>query len=315
MTLVSQPLGCTGEKFQHEAAFYRGSEALVGTVLPFIREGIDRDEPVLVALLPERTRSLEEALGADAVHVDFVDMAELGRNPACIIPEWRRFVAELGSDRPVRGVAEPVWPGRRPAELEECRLHEALVNLAFADGPAWHLLCPYDMDALPAKVVEDAVRTHPVAGPDADGAIRYEGLGRAMADFAASLTPPPPNADEVPFGPDDLTVLRGLVARLCLRAGLSDATTDDLVLAAHELATNSVTHGGGRGALLAWSEPGAFVLEVRDTGTILDPLVGRDLAFDVSESGRGVWIANQMCDLVQVRSTSAGAVVRLHTWV
>ena len=30
------------------------------------------------------------------------------------------------------------------------------------------------------------------------------------------------------------------------------------------------------------------------------------------EGGRGVWIANQLCDLVQVRSGEDGSVVRLH---
>ena len=28
--------------------------------------------------------------------------------------------------------------------------------------------------------------------------------------------------------------------------------------------------------------------------------------------GRGVWLANQLCDLVQIRSGAAGTVVRLH---
>jgi anti-sigma regulatory factor (Ser/Thr protein kinase) len=28
--------------------------------------------------------------------------------------------------------------------------------------------------------------------------------------------------------------------------------------------------------------------------------------------GRGLWIANQLCDLVQIRSSAAGSVVRMH---
>ena len=90
---------------------------------------------------------------------------------------------------------------------------------------------------------------------------------------------------------------------------------DDLVLAAHELATNSVLHGGGAGLLRSWSQPGAFVVEIADAGLIKDPLVGRDLLHDLAETGRGVWMANQLCDLVQVRSGSAGTVVRLFAWL
>ena len=66
--------------------------------------------------------------------------------------------------------------------------------------------------------------------------------------------------------------------------------------------------------LRAWAMPDSLVLEVTDNGVIDDPLVGREPALDVSESGRGIWMANHLCDLVQVRSSEAGTTVRLHTW-
>ncbi len=51
-------------------------------------------------------------------------MRVLGSNPACIIPAWRRFLAEWAPDgRPVRGIGEPIWVGRSEAELTECQLH------------------------------------------------------------------------------------------------------------------------------------------------------------------------------------------------
>jgi hypothetical protein len=56
-------------------------------------------------------------------------------------------------------------------------------------------------------------------------------------------------------------------------------------------------------------------VEIADAGLINDPLVGRDLLHDLAETGRGVWMANQLCDLVQVRSGSAGTVVRLFAWL
>ncbi len=315
MTLYSYEMDRTKQGFRHEAALYSGVDGLVDTVLPFVREGVALGEPVLVALVDDKARAVEEALGEDASRVDFVDMAELGRNPACIIPEWRRFVDDLGGDQPVRGVGEPAWPGRRPVELEEARLHEALLNVAFDDGPAWRLMCPYDVESLPAAVVEGALCTHPVAGTPPGSNMVYAGREGALAGFTAPLAAPPETADEIPFGPEDLAVLRGVVRRLSDRAGLAEGARDDLVLAAHELATNSITHGGGRGSLHAWSEPGAFVVEIRDDGVILDPLVGRELALEASECGRGVWIANQICDLVQVRSAADGTVVRLFTWL
>jgi anti-sigma regulatory factor (Ser/Thr protein kinase) len=304
----------TNGRFEHEAVFYRGFEELVTVVVPFIREGIAQGEPVLVALLPDRLAAVEAALGADATRVDFVDMGELGANPACIIPEWRRFVEDTAGEGPVRGVGEPVWSGRRDAEIEEAALHEALLNLAFDGGPAWRLMCPYDLSSLPEEVIEEARRNHPAVRGAAAGAT-YAGPAHAHARFTGPLPPAPEWAERIDFGPRDLTGLRGVVARLAEQAGVRRNKADDVVLAAHELAANSLVHGGGGGVLRAWTEPDAFVVEVSDLGVIEDPLVGRDLLLELAEHGRGIWMANQLCDLVQVRSGRHGTVVRLFAWL
>src|SRR5262249_9150086 len=70
-----------------------GSEFLAGTV-PFVHEGLERDEAILVALPAHNLDLLRGALGSDAGRVLFADMEELGRNPARIIPAWRDFVDE-----------------------------------------------------------------------------------------------------------------------------------------------------------------------------------------------------------------------------
>ena len=55
--------------------------------------------------------------------------------------------------------------------------------------------------------------------------------------------------------------------------------------------------------------------EVSDSGVVTDPMTGR-LAPDTDElDGRGLWMVNQLCDLVQLRSSSAGTTVRVHTWL
>jgi anti-sigma regulatory factor (Ser/Thr protein kinase) len=300
--------------FEHHAVFYSGPGGLVDAVVPFIREGIERGEQVLVALRHEALEQVEKALGGQATRVDFVDMGELGANPACILPEWRRFLEDAAGEGPVRGVAEPVWSGRRDVEVQEAVLHEALLNLAFDGGPAWQLLCPYDVSALPPAVIEEAARTHPVAiGAQVEAS--YSGPDEARVLFSSPLPAAPDRADVVPFGRADLAGLRAVVARLAGQAGVGGGASDDLVLACHELATNSVVHGGGGGVFRSWSEPGAFVLEVSDAGVISDPLVGRDLLHELAENGRGIWIANQLCDLVQVRSGNDGTVVRLFSWL
>lgn len=86
-------------------------------------------------------------------------MAELGRNPARIIPEVIAF-AQSHRGQDVCCVVEPVWPGRTAEEMVEAVRHEALVNLAFRNRPVT-FLCAYDSARLPRWVVADAASTHP----------------------------------------------------------------------------------------------------------------------------------------------------------
>jgi Histidine kinase-like ATPase domain len=79
-----------------------------------------------------------------------------------------------------------------------------------------------------------------------------------------------------------------------------------------ELAANSVCHGGGTDTSRFWREPGALVVEVADTGLIEQPLVGRVQPTPTQEGGCGLWMANQLCDLVRIRSGETGTAVRLH---
>jgi anti-sigma regulatory factor (Ser/Thr protein kinase) len=85
-----------------------------------------------------------------------------------------------------------------------------------------------------------------------------------------------------------------------------------MVLVVNEVTTNSVRHGGGTGTLRIWEEGASLICEVRDRGQILDPLIGRRKPPADRGSGLGLWLANQLCDLVQIRSFPTGSVVRLH---
>lgn len=303
--------------YRHEAFLYRGAEDFLAGTLPFVREGLELGQPVMVAVVPERLEPLRRALPDDAP-VSWVDMAELGANPARIIPAWRQFVDEHGGpDTPVRGVGEPVWGGRRPAEVVECHLHEALLNLAVEpDVPLW-LRCPYDAAALDGAVVEEASRSHPVLvdAQDYRGSLRYGGLAHVDSCFAAALPAPRQPVDELLFDESSTRAVRPLVLARAADAGLPASRSADVALAVTEAATNSVRHGGGQGALRVWEEDGALVCEVRDAGRIADPLAGRRMPSLESEGGRGLWLVNQLSDLVQVRSGDDGTAVRVHTWL
>jgi hypothetical protein len=61
-----------------------------------------------------------------------------------------------------------------------------------------------------------------------------------------------------------------------------------------------------------WTEPTKVVCDVRDGGYIRAPLVGRERPTVDWDSGRGLWLANLLCELLQIRSGESGTVVRLH---
>ena len=306
------------DEFRHEALLYAGmADFLTGTV-PFVRAGIEAGEPVLVVESAAKIALLRAELGTDASSVVFADMAAVGANPARIIPAWRDFVTRHGGQgRRLRGIGEPIWNGRTPVELIECQRHESLLNTAFATGDPWWLLCPYDTQAMDPAVIDEARRSHPYV---TDGATfyrsnDYRGLDACGAPFDVPLPEPGSGVHELSFDAFSLVELRGLASRFASEAGLAAERTANFVLAANEVATNSVVHGGGKGSFRIWREAGALSCEVRDTGHIDNPLVDRELPAADAAGSRGLWLANQLCDLVQIRSVSGGTAVRLHMWL
>jgi anti-sigma regulatory factor (Ser/Thr protein kinase) len=305
----------TERSFRHEALLYAGDDGFVDATLPFIRAAVAQDEPILVVVGAAKIDRLRAELGDHAGRAVFEDMAGVGANPARIIPAWREFVdRHAGPGRRLRGIGEPVWADRTAAELVECQRHECLLNLAFADVAGFWLVCPYDTAALDPAVIERVDDSHPMLVQD--GAARtsraYLGGAAIAAPFAEPLPDPPPGAGEVAFDGDTLFGLRGLVAARAGEAGLDELRTGDLVLAVHELATNSVRHGGGHGVLRVWADAEAVICEVRDAGRIEHPMAGRQRPTADQLGGHGLWLINQLCDLVQIRSLATGGVVRLH---
>ncbi|GIH06340.1 anti-sigma regulatory factor [Rhizocola hellebori] len=305
------------DRFCHEALFYAGREGFLQGVLPFLRQGLAAGEPILVAVGRERISDLRAALGEQADRIQFADMAEIGRNPARIIPHWQSFLERhSGEQRPVRGVGEPIWPGRAAGEVVECQLHERLLNVAFAES-RWKLLCPYDVEALTPEVVQEARRSHPmvITSGQRETSPPFLPVQHSMAQLERALPEPAGAVAELVFEhtPGVLATMRDFVAAQARAAGLGDTAVGNLVLAVNELATNSLCHGSGAGLLRLWRQDGSMVCEVRDNGRFDPaPLVGRQRPGLGQVGGRGLWLANQLCDLVQIRTHHNGTIVRLH---
>jgi anti-sigma regulatory factor (Ser/Thr protein kinase) len=298
----------------HEALMYEGLDEFVAGTSSFINEGLDAGESVVVAVPEPRLTALSDALGGPSDRLSFVDMAELGRNPARIIPALQ-MALDTHPGRRLRWVGEPVWPGRRPCENVEGERHEALLNVAFGDAPV-SILCPYDVGGLDAAVLVGAQRTHPVlhaSGRRLDSPLYGDPCAVAQA-AAHPLAPAPEGAAERPVD-RDLAGLRAFVRDRAAASGLDGSRLDDLLLAANEAAANTLVHGGGRGTVRLWHERDIVVCEIADEGRLEDPLAGRRVPDAVQLGGRGLWIINQVCDLVELRPSPQGTTLRLHMGV
>lgn len=289
---------------------YATSDAYAAAVTRFARDGLAAGQPVMIAVPGPHVALLRDALGDDARSITFADMAELGRNPARIIPAVRAWIT--GHDaRPSRFVGEPIWPGRSRDEIAEATRHESLLNLAFADAPT-SILCPYDRSGLDEATL--------AAVPCSHHAVIDGGTRAPSAEYTAPtadldiadwpLPDPPASAWRTAFHGD----LAGLRRAIRERAGhlLAPARLDDLLVAANEVATNAMRHGRPPVAVHLWHDAAEVVCEVSDHGRIADPLAGRSLPPVDQDGGRGLWLVHQLCDLSQLRTGPSGTVICLH---
>jgi anti-sigma regulatory factor (Ser/Thr protein kinase) len=299
--------------YRHEALLYCGTAEFLTRTMSFIRRALDAGAPVLVVVSRAKIGLIRQELGAAAGPVSFADMAEVGGNPGRIIAVWRDFVQDHAGAWQLYGIGEPVDPGRSPAALAECQLHEALLNVAFdASTPFW-LLCPYDLGALAADVIDEVHRTHPFVARSEERTAHGGFRPVNLADpFARPLPPRPADSAFLAIRPGTLGKVRAFVAALAQRNGLDQRSATAIVQAVNELATNSLRHGGGQGELHTWTDGQSLVCEVSDHGHITSPLAGRlPPTLDTSD-GAGLWLANQLCDLVQVYSSPGRTAIRLH---
>jgi anti-sigma regulatory factor (Ser/Thr protein kinase) len=312
-TVLTHDRADTG--FKHDALLYAGLEEFLEGTVEFISDGLNRGEAVLAAVSAAKIEAIRGELGSDADAVLFTDILSIGRNPACIIPVWRRFVTDhVTPGRPARGIGEPVWRGRTQAELAECHRHEALLNVAFVDSPPWWLRCGFDTAALTDELISAARFTHPHLSRQ-DGQLAsgdYPGVHGLPGPFEGTLPDPSGSVvTELSFTSGVLDQLRREVARRAAFGGLSPERAADLALAANEVASNSIIHGGGHGHLRIWHDDNSVICDVQDGGHIVEPLTGRRLPGPDEAGGRGLWMANHLCDLVQIRSSPGGTTIRL----
>jgi anti-sigma regulatory factor (Ser/Thr protein kinase) len=299
----------TGQS-RHAALFYHGPGDYLPALSRVITASRARGDALFIAVPGDRVPLVRGMLGAESASVTLADMTELGRNPARIIPALLTYAGEHRGQRAC-SIAEPVWPGRTPAELLEAAKHEALVNLAFRDRPVT-VICPYDAARLPGSVLDEAACTHPAVLQDEHEKASDRYRGPDLPPRCNRALPRPPADAEVLGYSNDLHPVRTFVESWAERAGLARERTSDLVLAISELAANTLDHTIGGGTVRVWRTPEEIICQVADSGRITDPLARHRLPPRDRLGGRGLWLVNQVCDLVQARTGRTGTTTRLH---
>ena len=304
-------LAAGNDGLDHLAYLYDDERDYLACLSDFVQAGLRNAEPVFVAVPCHRAAPLRERLGAESSLLRYGAMTETGRNPARLIPELHAFVAEHPRQR-VRYVGESIWPGRSDAELCEAARHEALLNLAFATA-ALSIMCPYDARGLTAPVVGRVQSTHPAimqAGRTRP-ATSYAGQGVIPAECDDPLPAPPADAQTLGYE-TSLRPVRELVASHATALGTAVDAISNLVIAAGEITANTLRHTSAGGMFWVWHTGEEIICQVQDQGWITDPLAGRQ-RHSPEDSGHGLWVVNQVCDLVEIRtSQAAGTIIRLH---
>ena len=303
----------------HQGLVYGSDEEFLSATVPFCLNGLEQDDAVLAVTTSANIGLLRQQLGSAAKSVEFIGADDWYLAPGRTLAAYYRYVDERtasGRYRQVRVIGEPVWHGRDVLETEEWTRYESVINIAFADCPAW-IVCPYDTRVLPEAVVADARRTHPqlVTGPTADPSSHY--ADPLNGTWRRELSPAPTDGKAVMRFDADLTAVRSFVNGTALSLGMSRDAVDRLVFAANEVATNAVQHGGGAGEVTVWRTGPKVVCDVKDFGGSGSPVeAGWVLGYlppdPERQRGHGLWTVRQLCDLAEVHTGEEGTTVRLH---
>lgn len=294
----------------HTALLYGDDGEYRAGLAEVARAALAGSAPMQVVVPSQRVLLARGALAALPLRVALDDMADVGRNPARLIPAARSFADDHPGEH-VYCLWEPAWAARSAAERCEIARHEALCNLAFGDR-AMTVLCLYDTSRLGAELIADVELTHPavISRGRSRSSATYLGPGGLPASCDQPLPLPPIGAESLTFT-DQLGSVRDFASRHARAAGLSLARGRDLTLAVSEIAANAVSYAHG-GVIRAWRPDGELICQLEDGGFIADPLAGRRLRPADAPGGHGLWLVNLVCDLVERRTAPSGTTTRLH---
>jgi anti-sigma regulatory factor (Ser/Thr protein kinase) len=298
-----------GTEFRHNALVYESQDEYVASSVPFLREGIEAGEGAIVAHTKPGLAMMREALGADAEHVTFVDVSSSYTRPARTLASYHKVFAEQLRKTPTLRAVADVQFGPDPGEWEMWMGYEAVFNRSFDHLPAW-VWCTYNGNRLPDPIRDAVWRTHPEVV--AEDAWHTSGLYEEPESLLRRITPEPAQLSglrPIAFG-RNVEEFRERLARELVAEEVAEAKALDMLVAATEIATNAIEHGGGMEEVRVGRAEGRLVCEIVDRGTGFDDPVAGYLP-PQDDVGRGLWVARQLTWHIEFIRSPRGFTARI----
>ena len=283
----------------HRAVPYRTPEHQAQVLTGPVTGALERGRRAIVVVEPRCRAELERVLG-DEAGVRYVRPEELhSAPPFTVAGRWSRTVRDAIAEGAsgVCAVAQPVaLPGADPSYWTRLDL---AIGYAMRALPVEMLCCFADQDGAreQAGALHDEFLVDGAAVPSThrrdDHELLQENPQRPPADLGEPLLVEPVELHR-------LSGMRHTVRREGQLSGLGPARVEDLVLAVNELVSNGIEHGSGCPVLRMWRTPAGLVAEMTDTvpGRLAFP--GLAAPPPSGERGRGLWLASELADVLQV---------------
>ena len=307
-----------GSSFGHDAVLYASEDQFLSAAVPFVQQGVDTGEVVLVSVDPVSTELLRAELPDDPL-VRIGDQSVYTRPTSTLMEFQRMFSQErVNGASGVRALGTVALGGQQ--EWRGWMRFECLVNHAFSKLP-FRALCAYDVTVLAPEIAEGVRRSHRglhVGAEYTPDNPEYV----APADFMG-LTEYAPRANPLETEPPALDV-PDLVDLYVLRLDVNLATTvgtyldrravTDFGYAVSEVARNALNHGEPPVRVRVWTSLTEAHCAVSDQGSgNPDPLSGyrRVYAGGDGREKLGLWAARHLCDELEYGFDADGFTVRL----
>lgn len=289
---------------RHQALLYDSSAGLLAVVVPYLRAGLANGDHVVVIASPDRCAAMREALSGESDAVTFEDAAvPLADGPPGVAGYRREFERWTQEGRCVRAVTEEPWPDDDAQAIKRGHSHGGLDEGLYLPGMA--IVCLYDRAALTSEAALAVRASHPLV-------IEEDPRAQPPATAGDPMPASPAEPAEI-VCPADPAEVRSFVRDVAAVFGLADPHLSDFVLAVHEIAANSLAHAE-IDAVRVWRADRDVIGEVTDygPGVAPSPVEAHHQAPEPTvESGRGLWLAHQLADSVEVRDSAVGSAVRV----